>query len=77
LDDISAVGVKIGEVEVAMGIDQHSMGILRQKIRTRRLLSKEQFLFPPRKRKVETFHESQVLLRGRSRPWGHTNGKRD
>jgi len=30
LDDISAVGVKIGEVEVAMGIDQHSKGMLKQ-----------------------------------------------
>jgi hypothetical protein len=30
LDDISAVGVKIGEVEVAMGIDQHSKSILKQ-----------------------------------------------
>lgn len=30
LDDISTVGVKIGEVEVAMGINQHSKGILKQ-----------------------------------------------
>jgi hypothetical protein len=49
LDDISAVGVKIGEVEVAMGIDQHSIGILRQENSKKESFIQRTISFPAEK----------------------------
>jgi hypothetical protein len=49
LDDISAVGVKIGEVEVAMGIDQHSKAILKQEKSKKESFIQRTISFPAEK----------------------------
>ena len=49
LDDICAVGVKIGEVEVAMGIDQHSNVMLKQEKSKKESFIQRTISFPAEK----------------------------
>jgi hypothetical protein len=49
LDHISAVGAKIGEVKVAMGIDQHSTGNLNQEKSKKESFMQRTISFPAEK----------------------------
>jgi hypothetical protein len=49
LDHISAVGAKIGEVKVAMGIDQHSTGNLNQEKSKKESFIQRTISFPAEK----------------------------